>query len=297
MKSVKKRVSIFSGRWPTVYISAVLAISLLVAAAVAYTLLTNNDIGPEMQLAMGAAVALVISALAVSFSVIRIREETKSLKNSFDSLKASYDETLLLNDKLREQRHDFLNHIQVVHSLIEMKDFEEASQYMEKVYDDIQLVGKVMKTRSPAINALLQVKNHSCEKRGIDFKILSTTRLSSPAMEAWDICAILGNLIDNAIHAAGIVKNGKILVSMRESIDGYIFKVKDNGKGISDDIVEKVFEMGFTTKGKMGQGIGLAVSKKKLLENGGDIRFTTGKKGTIFTFTVPKATETAADTI
>ncbi|HPJ20901.1 MAG TPA: Spo0B domain-containing protein [Clostridia bacterium] len=183
MKQIKRRASIFSGRWPTVYISAVLAISLLVAVVVAYTILTNNEIDSELQLAMGIAVALVIAALAVSFSVIRIREETKALRTNFDSLKASYDETLLLNDKLREQRHDFLNHIQVVHSLIEMKHFDEASQYMEKVYDDIQLVGKVMKTRSPAINALLQVKNNSCEKRGIEFKILSTTRFEAPAME------------------------------------------------------------------------------------------------------------------
>ena len=291
MKPLKRRMSIFTGRWPTVYISAVLAISLLVAAVVAYTLFTSDEISAEAQLSMGAAVALVIAALAVSFSIIRIREETKSVRNSFDSLKASYDETLLLNDKLREQRHDFLNHIQVVHSLIEMKNFEEASQYMEKVYDDIQLVGKVMKTSSPAINALLQVKNNSCEKHGIEFKIISTTRVESPAMEAWDICAILGNLIDNAIHAAGKMKNGRILVSMRESLDNYIFKVKDNGAGIPSEIAEKIFEMGFTTKGKLGQGIGLAVSKKKLSENGGDIRFTTGSKGTIFTFTVPKAGE------
>lgn len=297
MKAIKRKGSIFSGRWPTVYISAVLAISFLVAAVVAYTLFTTSDINAEIQLAMGIAVALVIAALAVSFSIIRIREETRSLRNSFDSLKASYDETLLLNDKLREQRHDFLNHIQVVHSLIEMKNFEEASQYMEKVYDDIQLVGKVMKTRSPAVNALLQVKNNSCEKHGIDFKILSTTRLSSPAMEAWDICAILGNLIDNAIHAVSKTNNGKILVSMRESLDNYIFKVKDNGTGISDEIVEKVFDMGFTTKGKYGQGIGLAVSKKKLVENGGDIRFTTGSKGTIFTFTVPKTEEKISDAV
>ena len=296
MKLRKKRGSLFTGRWPTVYIAAVLAISLMVAAGIIYILLTRNEIDAEMQLAMGSAIALVIAALAVSFSIIRTREDTRAIRNSFDLLKSSYDETLALNDKLREQRHDFLNHLQVVHSLIEMKQFEEASQYMEKVYDDIQLVGKVMKTSSPAVNALLQVKNNSCDKHNIDFKIISTTKLDSPSMEAWDICAILGNLIDNAIHAAGSVDNGKILVSLRESLDSYIFRVKDNGGGIPEEIAERVFDMGFTTKGRYGQGVGLAVSKKKLKESGGDIRFTTGNKGTIFTFTVPKAVGDADDT-
>jgi len=289
MKINKNRHSIFSGRWPTVYIAAVLAISLFVAAAIIYILLTRSEIDADLQLALGAAVALVIAALAVSFSIIRIREETRALRDSFESLRETYEETEDHNNTLREQRHDFLNHIQVVHSLIEMKHFNEASEYMEKVYEDIHLVGKVMKTKSPAVNALLQVKNNSCEKKDVDFRIISTTKLEFPAMEAWDICAILGNLIDNAIHAAEATGNGRILVSMRESLDSYIFRVKDNGNGIPPEIAEKVFDMGFTTKGNMGQGIGLAVSKKKLAANGGDISFKTGSKGTIFTFTVPKA--------
>jgi len=118
---------------------------------------------------------------------------------------------------------------------------------------------------------------------------MSTTRLEKPVMETWDICGILGNLIDNAIHAAEKVKDGKILVSLKEDIKNYIFNVKDNGTGISKNIIEMIFDMGFTTKGNEGSGIGLAVSKRKLKENGGDIKFTTGKKGTVFTFVVPKA--------
>ena len=288
MKDGKKGAALLTGRWPTVYIAAVLFISLLVAAGIVYVLVSGSELTAELQLAMGAAVVLVIAALAVSFSIIRMREESRILRNNFDSLRKSYEETMRLNDTLREQRHDFLNHIQVVHSLLEMKKFIDASEYMEKVYDDIRLVGKVMKTSSPAVNALLQVKNNSCEKMGIEFRILSTTKLESPSMENWDICGILGNLIDNAIHAASKVENGKILVSLRENASDYIFRVKDNGTGIPAEIAEKVFDMGFTTKGKQGQGVGLAVSKKKLAENGGDIKFTTGSKGTIFTFNVPR---------
>lgn len=107
-------------------------------------------------------------------------------------------------------------------------------------------------------------------------------------MEPWDICGILGNLIDNAIHASENVKDGKILVSLREDINNYILKVKDNGMGISKDIEDKVFDMGFTTKGSKGQGVGLAVSKKKLKAHGGDIRFITSKKGTVFTVVIPR---------
>lgn len=285
----KNDLSIFAGKWPLVYTGVVLMLGIMVAVGIVYMLSGTKEVSEEMQLAMVVAVLLVIVALAICFSILRIRNETKQLQLSYYSLKEAYEGTNDLNNTLRGQRHDFLNHLQIVHSLIEMNDYEEASEYMEKIYSEIQAVGKILKTSSPAINALLQVKNHSCEEKNIEFKIMSTTRIEDPAMEPWDICGILGNLIDNAIHAAGKNEKGKILVSLKEDIKNYIFKVKDNGSGIPPEIAKRIFDMGFTTKGNEGQGIGLAVSKKKLKVYNGDIKFITGKKGTIFTFTIPRA--------
>lgn len=285
-----KNMTIMTGKWPLIYTGVVLAIGIAVTFGIFYVLTTTADITSEMQVAMAAAIALVIIALVVCFSILRIRAEAIALQRDYRTLQESYDKTSELNNTLREQRHDFLNHIQIIHGLIEMDNHKEASEYMEDVYSEIQAVNKIMKTRSPAINALLQVKETSCVSKNIHFRILSTTRLEKPVMETWDICGILGNLIDNAIHAAEKVEKGKILVSLKEDIKNYIFKVKDNGTGIPKTIVEKIFDMGFTTKGNEGSGVGLAVSKRKLKENGGDIKLTTSKKGTVFTFTVPKNT-------
>ncbi|MBN2557481.1 MAG: Spo0B domain-containing protein [Clostridia bacterium] len=284
-----RNLSIFSGNWPLVYTASVLFIGLIVAAGIIYVLLVREEIPTEVQLSMLVAVIMVIIALTVCFGILRMRGEARSLLRSYESLKETHLKTSGLNDKLREQRHDFLNHIQIIHSLIEMNEYKEAASYMEEIYNEIQSVGKILKTASPAINALLQVKNNSCESRGIEFKIVSTTRLDKPAMEPWDICGILGNLIDNAIHAAEAVDNGSIRVSLKEDIKNYIFKVKDNGKGIPDKLADRVFTMGFTTKSGEGHGIGLAVSKRKLESTGGSISFETGGNGTEFTFTVPKA--------
>lgn len=284
-----KNLTLFTGRWPLVYTIVVLLLGVAVAIGIISVLAGETEITAEMQLAMVVAILLVIVTLAVCFSILRIRAEAFTLQKSYEALKESYKKTTDLNDTLREQRHDFLNHIQIIHSLMEMNNYKDASEYMEEIYSEIQAVGKILKTNSPAINALLQVKNNSCEGRDIDFRVISTTRLDNPSMKPWDICGILGNLIDNAIHAAEKLDEGKILVSLKEDIKQYIFKVKDNGMGIPKNIAEKVFDMGFTTKGIEGQGIGLAVSKKKLKSFGGDIKFTTGKKGTVFTFTVPRS--------
>ncbi len=283
-----KNLTVFTGKWPLIYTGIVLALGTAIAAGVFYVLATVSDISMQMQLAMVAAVVLVIVALVVCFSILKIRAGAIVMQKDYKTLLEAYDKTSDLNNTLREQRHDFLNHIQIIHGLIEMDNHKEASEYMEEIYKEIQSVNRIMKTKSPAINALLQVKETTCDSKNITFNIISTTRLEKPAMKPWDICGILGNLIDNAIHAAEKVKDGKILVSLKEDIRNYVFKVKDNGTGIPKNIVEMIFDLGFTTKGNMGSGIGLAVSKRKLKEHGGDIKFTTGKKGTVFTFNVPK---------
>ncbi|MFO7611129.1 MAG: ATP-binding protein [Clostridia bacterium] len=287
-RKANSNLSIFSGSWPLVYTASVLLIGLIVAAGIIYVLLVQEEIPTEVQLSMLVAVIIVIIALAVCFGILRMRSEARSLLRRFESLKEAHLKTTGLNDKLREQRHDFLNHIQIIHSLIEMNEHTDAAAYMEEIYNEIQSVGKILKTASPAINALLQVKNNSCESKGIEFKIVSTTRLDKPAMEPWDICGILGNLIDNAIHAVEEVEKGSILVSLKEDIKNYIFKVKDNGKGIPEKLVDRIFTMGFTTKAGDGHGIGLAVSKRKLESAGGSISFETGGRGTMFTFMVPR---------
>ena len=287
-KKSDKNLTIFTGKWPLIYTGIVLELGTAIAAGVFYVLATVRDISIQMQLAMVAAVVLVIVALVVCFSILKIRAGAIVMQKDYKTLMEAYEKTTDLNNTLREQRHDFLNHIQIIHSLIETDNHKEASEYMEEIYREIQSVNKIMKTKSPAVNALLQVKETACESKNIVFRIISTTRLEKPAMKPWDICGILGNLIDNAIHAAEKVKDGKILVSLKEDIRNYIFKVKDNGTGIPKNIVEMIFDLGFTTKGNMGSGIGLAVSKRKLKEHGGDIKLTTGKRGTAFTFNVPK---------
>ncbi|MGL4773772.1 MAG: Spo0B domain-containing protein, partial [Clostridium sp.] len=49
----------------------------------------------------------------------------KGSNNLIDTLKHLEE----LNKTLRTQRHDYLNHIQVIYSLIELEEFEEARKY------------------------------------------------------------------------------------------------------------------------------------------------------------------------
>ncbi|HYH02791.1 MAG TPA: Spo0B domain-containing protein, partial [Bacillota bacterium] len=82
-----------------------------------------------------------------------------------------------LNHTLRAQRHDFLNHLQVVYSLIEMDEYLEAKEYINHTYQDIQKVGGILKTKIPAVNALLQAKIFAAEQRNIQVELTVTSQL------------------------------------------------------------------------------------------------------------------------
>ncbi|WP_425060636.1 hypothetical protein SCACP_13720 [Sporomusa carbonis] len=47
---------------------------------------------------------------------------------------------------LRIQRHDFLNHLQVIHAMIQLGRDEKALQYIEKLAHDPELVSNVLAT-------------------------------------------------------------------------------------------------------------------------------------------------------
>ena len=80
------------------------------------------------------------------------------MKQHYISLRESYENLEKLNSNLRSQRHDYLNHLQVVYGLMEMEEYEELKAYLQPVYKDMLKTGKALRTSKPAINALLKAK-------------------------------------------------------------------------------------------------------------------------------------------
>lgn len=99
------------------------------------------------------------------------------------------------------------------------------------------------------------------------------------------------NLINNSIQAIGNSENGRIMVSLRNSIqEGYYDIVfEDNGPGVSEENEQYLFTPNFTTKNG-GSGLGLAISRSILNRCNASISysrsFTLG--GACFCITYPK---------
>ncbi|MCC6808324.1 MAG: GAF domain-containing sensor histidine kinase [Deltaproteobacteria bacterium] len=105
---------------------------------------------------------------------------------------------------------------------------------------------------------------------------------------------VLTNLVRNALEACE-PGQGKVALTIGAQGQDLVFTVKDNGKGIADEISTRLFDSFVTSGKKNGTGLGLTVCKRFVEDHGGQIGYqsnsTSGgrSRGTTFTFTLPKA--------
>lgn len=101
-----------------------------------------------------------------------------------------------------------------------------------------------------------------------------------------EVVQVFSNLFINAAHAM----NGQGLLTVRSTSDGSNLEIRvgDSGGGMAPEVLSRIFEPLFTTKGKDGTGLGLFNVKQILEGMGGSIHVeSTPGAGTIFTLRIP----------
>jgi signal transduction histidine kinase len=112
-----------------------------------------------------------------------------------------------------------------------------------------------------------------------------------------DIGRVLLNLINNAFQAVSIKASEKVdshykplVTVLTERLGGHIeIRIIDNGPGISEAIIDKIFQPFFTTKPTgLGTGLGLSLSYDIIRAHGGDIKVESSQGiGTQFKIYIP----------
>jgi len=104
---------------------------------------------------------------------------------------------------------------------------------------------------------------------------------------------VLHNLFQNALDALTGVDDPRILVSTSNATGGILLTVRDNGTGIAEGVMGRIFEPYVTTKPK-GTGLGLAIVKKIVEEHGGTAAIANvSPRGACVTIELPAAAQGA----
>ena len=196
-------------------------------------------------------------------------------------------------DSLRAQTHEFMNKMQVIMGMIELKQYDDVSRYINKLHNNFQAeVGYITdKVKSAAIAGYLLGKAGEAQEQKITF-ILDPNSYLPELTESADIhelLQILGNVLTNAFDAVKLefVKEVTLSLNFDSEEEIIIITISDNGCGIDLSYANLIFNNKFSTK-STNRGYGLYMVHKTITSRAGLIEFSSTKDlGTEFYIEFP----------
>ncbi|HBC46900.1 MAG TPA: hypothetical protein DCZ43_07635, partial [candidate division Zixibacteria bacterium] len=125
--------------------------------------------------------------------------------------------------------------------------------------------------------------------KGIKIELDMAPDLPKTEIDVGQIHQVLLNLLMNAADAIrdNETKDGRIVISCRSKDEGLEITVSDNGPGISEEVLPRIFEPYITTK-KTGHGLGLSTSYRIISNHKGRLSGDNGPNGgAVFTVELP----------
>lgn len=234
---------------------------------------------------------LLVALPLASIFMIRKLFNLVEKENIIASQEAFIDNINNLFNTIRAQRHDFLNHVQILDSYLKMNKISEAIDYMSDIIEETKEISEIIIINNPFLNALLQAKMGIAQRNKINFSLDIQSSLTDTAIKPFDLVKILGNLINNAIEAVKDLESEYRLIKLaiNKSENNHIVEISNPRPVIPPDNLAKIFGGGFTTKTSHEHcGVGLAVVKNLAEKYNGTVTVrSTEADGTTFTLTLP----------
>ncbi len=227
-----------------------------------------------IQTAIGLLAGLFVFAIAVwrlsgsvNFIISKERYEAKLARDSLDTGREYYQKMDEMYNKLRILRHDYKYHLNATRKMLQAGDMEGADEYLTGIEQKMSGYELQHFCSNHVINALVADYAERCKKLDIQFEV-SLHMPQALIIPDYDLCIILGNLLENAINACEKLSHGclirletqstpkQLLIMVRNSFDGDI--VKKNGMPVSK---------------KANGGFGIRSVKEVIDGYGGDILF------------------------
>jgi hypothetical protein len=235
-----------------------------------------SDSDPISYLSVISVLASVFMNIIV-FSLIEavIRRNRKDLLLEMAQKQLDIDKKHIVqvteqHERMSRLSHDFRHHVQAMGALAEGQSFGELTDYLRRLADEQGHVEPAACTGNPILDALLSTKKAAAEQNGAlcEWDIAVPAEIGVPAV---DLCALLGNALDNAIEACGRA-DGQTFIQMSLFVrnDNLLCEIK-NTVGAAPELRGQSLK---TLKGGAApHGIGLNSMKWHCANLGGKMSF------------------------
>ncbi len=261
--------------WRLVLLLAAMPFSALLAVV----LLTfeggigTNSAAHSLTMNLGVVVLpfVFLTALVLLYAILVLEgHERLEQADKLASLRESYYQGLRREERqVRTLRHDLRNHLTALRGLLDTGEADKALQYIDQLADSPALRGGKRLCENDAANAVLSAKAEAMGRAGLrpDFAVSLPKRL--PLGDA-DLCALLGNALDNAMEAAERAADKTVLLRCRAEKGLFMLRVENAYAG------ELAADLATTKADKAAHGFGLMGMREIAERLGGSLETRAG---------------------
>jgi two-component system, OmpR family, sensor histidine kinase SenX3 len=147
------------------------------------------------------------------------------------------------------------------------------------------------------MQAAVERIRHSARERSVEVCLSESVSPITVIGEPRQLASALGNLVENAVKYSEV--GGRVDLAVDGDDDGVAFTVTDDGVGIPQRDVERIFERFYRvdkarSRGTGGTGLGLAIVRHVATNHGGEVEVTSAEgEGSTFVLRIPHGTPAA----
>ena len=212
----------------------------------------------------------------------------------FASIEKRSREIKKLNDSLEERikelnkiKHDYGAQISYLYGLHLMKRYERAGELLKDIINGHNSIDTAIEVSNNS-DSVIAIITKGIRQTGIKVILDENADLNDIEMAEFELQKVLSNIISNAVTAM----NGQGILAIRtfEKFNDIVICIQNNGPMIEDEVIDKIFQSGFSTKDNSNKehGFGLAIVKETIEKCKGKISVTSDIEKTEFIITIPR---------
>jgi len=240
---------------------------------------TTHDMGIVFKSVLY-SIAFITFVMAIIYFA-KINDKSKEV----EMLNAALNEKIT---ELRKIKHDYGSEISGLYGLYQLGKMDRVGEMLKSIVQRNQALNTAVSVsicENPIVSSIL----HSATSKGINVIVSDSGNYEEISITDNELLKLISNIIKNSIDVLSEVKNPIIKYKSYNSYNGIIITIMNNGPEIPEDIRNKIFESGFSTKKNESsdRGYGLSIVKDIITKCNGDISVESDDSWTQFKLEIP----------
>ena len=222
--------------------------------------------------------------LMIVIFIIGISVYMNSMDKKYEEINRLNNLLIAKNNELKKIKHDYGSQISYINGLYIMQQYDRLGEMLKNITNgntEVSSCVKYITNRGSIISSVVE----SLDLKDIHVVVDEEFDSSLIDISEYELHKIVSNILSNAITA--LEGHGLIIIKTYKIFNSVYISIKNNGPKIDPNIIDSIFDTGFTTKTNEdgSHGYGLHIVKEIVENNNGKVNVSSNEEYTDFKVT------------